>query len=585
MFDRDKRCHLHAFVAVIAFVMLQNAVTVILYAQSASQSSSQTRKQATKPDVAPSAAPSVVVRQPVLNGDVPRATNRSTNQISPNPVRIIAFDLGPGGKLSVQDSAFKVGSAALEPTSLPFFNALGEYLIARPDLEIEIRGHASSEGDAAKNMQLSNERAASAKQYLVQTYGILPSRIQTKGFGDRSPIKSNTDEKGRSQNRRVEIVGISSVTQKALTTETGQAAEGIGNLTDMDGKVQLRAPWELAFHNARSADEVHEYHRINTGENSRAEITFKDKSKIQISENTSMQILSPDRDRAADKPQENVRLIKGNLFVKLNGQSNAADKFLVKTDESAIEFDRDNAGKISVDSNKRATVSVFEGGNARVRMNSASGNDSTIEVESGFGFSMQGAGGAGTIRRIPATPELIAPDPAFAGLLAIPSPVIFQWQRRAPMTRLEIANDEAFTSLVYRHVFQNGDSVSMRLDSGNYYYRIASIDEYGIESKPIEGTLTVAGSGKSVVFRASAFIMFLLAIALIWGSILVNTPFQARYIQAFSVSDGNLQFDYARNANYLLYRLRNYTLDHRSLLLIMRSIAALLILVAMYIVW
>lgn len=599
------------FVAVIAFVMIHESSAWCLYAQSSAQGNKLVNKQANTEPVNKSSARQSVnqsavaqpaaaqtlaqpsVRQPSIN-DVRQPGGNSVGnsgalssrgQYAPNAQRIIAFDLGPGGKLSVQDSAFKVGSAALEPTSLPFFNALGEYLLARPDLEIEIRGHASSEGDFAKNMQLSTDRAASAKQYLVQTYGILPSRIQIKGYGDTRPIKSNTDEKGRSQNRRVEIVGLSSVTQKALTTETGQAAEGIGNLSDMDGKVQLRAPWELALHNARANDEIHEYHRINTGENSRAEITFKDKSKIQISENTSMQILSPNRDRSADKPQENVRLVRGNLFVKLNGQSNPNDKFLVKTDESAIEFDRNNAGKITVDSNKRATVSVFEGGNARVKLNSASGGDSTIEVESGFGFSMQGNSGGGTIRRIPDKPELLAPEPTFAGLLALPSPVLFHWERRAPFTRLEIANDEAFTSLVYRHMFEAGDSVAMRLDSGDYFYRISSIDEYGIESKPVEGRLTVAGSGKAPAFRASAFVMFLLAVALIWASILVNTPFQARYIKALSVAEGNLRFDYMRNANYLLYQFRSYALEHRSLLLIMRSVAALLILVAVYIIW
>lgn len=496
----------------------------------------------------------------------------------PNAQRVIAFDLGPGGKLSVQDSAFKVGSPALEPNSLPFFNALGEYLMARPDLEIEIRGHASSEGDAMKNMQLSKERAEGAKKYLIERYGILATRIRTQGFGDTRPLKSNTDEKGRSQNRRVEIVGISSVTQQALTSETGKAAEGIGKISTIQNKVQLRAPWELDFHTARPTDAVYEYHRINTGENSRAEITFTDNSKIQISENTSMLILSPSKDRAADKPQENVRLFNGNMFVKLNGKG-----MVVKTSGSAIEFDSTNAGNVTVDSNQRSTVSVFQGSNAKVKLGNGS-SDSTVEVESGFGFSMQG--GNNTVRRIPPMPELVTPDRTLAELLAIPSPVVFQWVHHASvLTRLEVANDPSFTSLVYRHVFQTGDSVSMRLDSGQYYYRIASIDNYGIESKPIEGVLMVSGDGKGVSFRAMGFALFLFAAALIWVSILINTPFQARYINSWAVEGNNLQFTFTENMNHLVYRIRSYALDHRSLLLIMRSIAALSALVAMYLVW
>lgn len=509
--------------------------------------------------------------------------NRPQTLAPSNFQRVIAFDLGPGGKLSVQDSAFKIGSAALEPNSLPFFNALGEYLTARPDLEIEIRGHASSEGDAAKNMELSKQRADAAKQYLIERFGILTTRIRTIGFGDTRPLKSNTDEKGRSQNRRVEIVGISSVSQKALTSESGQAAEGIGNISVMENKVLLRAPWELGFHSAKANDEVHEYHRINTGENSRAEITFKDNSKVQISENTSMLILSPSRERASGKPEENVRLLKGNLFVKLNGQGKANEKFLVKTSESNIEFDSSNAGRITVDSNQKATISVFEGSNAKVKLNNVTSGDSTIEIGSGFGFSMQGSG-SGTVRRIPEQPELLLPKQTSSSPLAALSPVLFQWSRRAPLTRLEIANDASFTSMVYRHIFQTGDSVSMRLDSGQYYYRLASVDEYGIESKPVEGTLTVLGGGKSPTFRVAGFVLFLLAAVLIWTSILVNTPFHARYIKAWAVEDGRLQFDFGRNMNSLLYRFRNYTLDHRSLLLIIRSIGAVFVLIAIYMV-
>ena len=497
--------------------------------------------------------------------------------VQPSAQRVIAFDLGPGGKLSVQDSAFKVGSAALEPNSLPFFNALGEYLMARPDLEIEIRGHASSEGDAAKNLQLSKERAEGAKKYLMERFGILPGRIRTQGFGDSRPLKSNTDEKGRSQNRRVEIVGVSSVTQQALTTESGKAAEGIGKISTIQNKVQLRAPWELDFHTARSNDAVYEYHRINTGENSRAEITFTDNSKIQISENTSMLIYSPSKDRASDKPQENVRLFNGNMFVKLNGKG-----MVVKTSGSAIEFDSTNAGNVTVDSNQRSTVSVFEGSNAKIKLGSGA-SDSTVEVEKGFGFSMQG--GNNTVRRIPAMPELLAPDRALAELIAVPSPVLFQWIHRASLTRLEVANDPSFTSLVYRHVFQTGDSVSMRLDSGQYYYRIASIDDYGIESKPIEGVLMIAGTGKGFVFRAMGFAMFVFAAVLLWVSILINTPFQARYINSWAVEGNNLQFTFTENMNHLMYRIRSYALDHRSLLLIMRSIAALSALIATYMVW
>lgn len=236
---------------------------------------------------------------------------------APSPVRNIVrptFDLGPGGKLTIKDSAFKNGSSAIEPASVPWFQALGEYLKVRPELEVEIRGHASSEGDPATNMRLSEERAETAKRYLVEVYGIPADRIKTRGFGDTAPLQANTDERGRAQNRRVEIVGLSSATRKSLTTESGIASSGDGRISGMKGKVQVRAPWELDFHLTRVGEKIFEYHRIITSENSQAEITFYDSSKIQVYENTSMIIYSPSGNRAADKPRENVKLIEGNLF-------------------------------------------------------------------------------------------------------------------------------------------------------------------------------------------------------------------------------------------------------------------------------
>lgn len=493
------------------------------------------------------------------------------------------FDLGPGGKLTIKDSAFKNGSSAIEPASLFWFEALGEYLKARPELEVEIRGHASSEGDPATNKRLSEERAATAKKYLVEVYKIDEKRIQTRGFGDTSPLQSNDNERGRAQNRRVEIVGLSSATQKSLTTETGSAASGDGKISYMNGKVQIRAPWELDFHTTHVGERIFEYHRIITGENSRAEITFFDSSKIQVYENTSMIIYSPSGNRAGDKPRENVKLIEGNMFVKLNGGENAASSgFLVQTTQSSITLDTSSV-RIGIDSGGRSTVSVF-GGTAKVRLkDSTSNNGQELEVEEGFGLSLQG--GSQSKRKIPTEPKLLSPSPEASATLALPSPVLFQWSRRAPMTRLEIASDPAFAEMITRQVFAKNDSLSMKLDSGTYYFRLTSIDEFNIESKPIEGTFRVSGKGALPLFRLSGFVLFLLAAGLIWASILANTPFQVRTIHSWAVQNQSLQFAMHENPNNLLYRFAQYSLDHRSLLLILRSLAALSFIVGMYIVW
>jgi len=85
-----------------------------------------------------------------------------------------------------------------------------------PDLRIEIAGHTSSEGVAAKNLKLSQDRAASVKTYFV-AQGIPESRITTIGYGSDKPIALNSTPRGREKNRRIEF---------RLLTDTGAAPTG-----------------------------------------------------------------------------------------------------------------------------------------------------------------------------------------------------------------------------------------------------------------------------------------------------------------------------------------------------------------------
>jgi general secretion pathway protein A len=67
-----------------------------------------------------------------------------------------------------------------------------------------IEGHTDSVGDPAYNRLISENRAASVKNFLVGQ-GIAPSRLSTAGFGSEKPLESNNTPEGRSKNRRVVI--------------------------------------------------------------------------------------------------------------------------------------------------------------------------------------------------------------------------------------------------------------------------------------------------------------------------------------------------------------------------------------------
>jgi len=73
--------------------------------------------------------------------------------------------------------------------------------------KIEIGGHASSEGDDSKNMELSKRRANSVMQYLTSKGGVAADHLVAKGFGETKPLVTpdDTDDK-RETNRRVEFL-------------------------------------------------------------------------------------------------------------------------------------------------------------------------------------------------------------------------------------------------------------------------------------------------------------------------------------------------------------------------------------------
>ncbi|SEL78354.1 Outer membrane protein OmpA [Colwellia chukchiensis] len=69
---------------------------------------------------------------------------------------------------------------------------------------LSIEGHTDSQGGVAFNQNLSEQRAASVKQYLTNQ-AILANRLQTVGYGKSRPIADNATANGRALNRRVEI--------------------------------------------------------------------------------------------------------------------------------------------------------------------------------------------------------------------------------------------------------------------------------------------------------------------------------------------------------------------------------------------
>lgn len=87
---------------------------------------------------------------------------------------------------------FDLAKATLRPESRIELLNLAAYLKANPTLKIEVQGHTDSQGDAQKNLILSEQRAMAVYQFLLEE-GIAANRISYKGFGSKQPVVSDAE--------------------------------------------------------------------------------------------------------------------------------------------------------------------------------------------------------------------------------------------------------------------------------------------------------------------------------------------------------------------------------------------------------
>jgi outer membrane protein OmpA-like peptidoglycan-associated protein len=101
---------------------------------------------------------------------------------------------------------FDSGAAQLKPNNFNLLAKVEKAIDVFPRSELIIEGHTDSHGGDDFNQKLSQDRAESVQQYMINAMRIPSYRLIATGYGETRPVASNETETGRQKNRRIDIV-------------------------------------------------------------------------------------------------------------------------------------------------------------------------------------------------------------------------------------------------------------------------------------------------------------------------------------------------------------------------------------------
>ena len=126
-------------------------------------------------------------------------------------------DSARGLIVSMSDVLFDTGQYSLKPGAREKLAKVAGILLAYPGLNIEVGGYTDNVGGDEMNQKLSENRAGSVRDYLVNE-GVTANSVSAKGFGNTLPVATNDNATGRQQNRRVELVVSGDAIGNQITT-------------------------------------------------------------------------------------------------------------------------------------------------------------------------------------------------------------------------------------------------------------------------------------------------------------------------------------------------------------------------------
>ena len=131
-------------------------------------------------------------------------------------------DTDRGLLVSMPDVLFDSGQYTLKPAARERLARIAGIVLAYPELKLEIEGHTDSTGSDEFNQSLSEKRAATVRDYLLDS-SVPISNVVARGFGKTRPIAEKETAAGRKLNRRVEMIVSGDVIGNVVGAKTGSS--------------------------------------------------------------------------------------------------------------------------------------------------------------------------------------------------------------------------------------------------------------------------------------------------------------------------------------------------------------------------
>ncbi|MCS7073096.1 MAG: OmpA family protein [Bacteroidia bacterium] len=184
---------------------------------------------------------------------------------------------------------FRENSSELNTVIISKLNYLAKYLQDHPELKVTIRGHTDADGDANYNLLLSERRASSIKNWLIENADISSERLVAEGYGESRPVVPNDTEENKARNRRVEfdieidpryrpLITGDHLPESGISWDSDELASSESSDDEEDSDDETKILYDPDFEYVRKEDDIDD----DLGEKI---VTYDDKKDLEAVEN------------------------------------------------------------------------------------------------------------------------------------------------------------------------------------------------------------------------------------------------------------------------------------------------------------